>query len=106
MRQELNGIFVVDKPENTTSAKVVAVLKKLLKAKKVGHAGTLDPFATGVLICCVNQATRLARFFLTLKKKYVAVLRLGIETDTRTIPEKSFPKAIRSNFLIRRSRRL
>jgi len=83
MEQELNGIFVVDKPENTTSAKVVAVLKKLLKAKKVGHAGTLDPFATGVLICCVNQATRLARFFLTVKKKYDAVLRLGIETDTQ-----------------------
>ncbi len=83
MQQVLNGIIVIDKPANITSAKVVALLKKILKAKKVGHAGTLDPFATGILICCVNQATRLARFFLNGNKKYDAVLRLGIETDTQ-----------------------
>jgi tRNA pseudouridine55 synthase len=54
-----------------------------LKVKKAGHTGTLDPFATGVLICCLNQATRLARFFLHGGKKYRAELRLGIETDTQ-----------------------
>ena len=54
-----------------------------LQAQKVGHAGTLDPFATGVLIVCVNQATRLARFWLNSAKTYQAELFLGIETDTQ-----------------------
>ena len=83
METDLNGIVVVDKPADITSARVVAIVKKLLRAKKVGHTGTLDPFATGVMICCINQATRLARFFLTGNKIYEAVLRLGIETDTQ-----------------------
>jgi tRNA pseudouridine55 synthase len=83
MQQELDGIIVIDKPAGITSAKVVAVVKKLLKAKKVGHTGTLDPVATGVMICCINQATRLANFFLRGSKTYNAVLRLGIETDTQ-----------------------
>lgn len=83
MRCELSGIIVVDKPANITSAKVVAHVKKILGAGKVGHAGTLDPFATGVLICCINKATKLARFFLNGKKKYEAVLHLGVETDTQ-----------------------
>jgi len=83
MQPELSGILVVDKPADTTSAKVVAVVKRLLGARKVGHTGTLDPFATGVLVCCVNRATKLARFFLHGNKKYEAVLHLGIETDTQ-----------------------
>jgi tRNA pseudouridine55 synthase len=61
----------------------VAIVKKLLPARKVGHTGTLDPFATGVMICCINQATRLASFFLSGHKIYEAVLRLGIDTDTQ-----------------------
>jgi tRNA pseudouridine55 synthase len=80
---EPNGIVVIDKPAGITSAKVVAIVKKLLQVKKVGHTGTLDPFATGVMICCINQATRLARFFLSGHKTYEAVLRLGIDTDTQ-----------------------
>ena len=80
---ELNGILVIDKPADTTSAKVVAIVKKLLGAGKAGHTGTLDPFATGVLACCINRATKLARFFLQGNKKYEAVLHLGIETDTQ-----------------------
>jgi tRNA pseudouridine55 synthase len=79
----MNGIIVIDKPKNITSAKVVAYVKRALKADKVGHAGTLDPFARGVLICCVNQGTKLARFLLSGKKKYDAVLKLGEETDTQ-----------------------
>jgi len=82
-RQELSGIIVVDKPPGITSAKVVARVKKWLKARKAGHAGTLDPFATGVLVCCINRATKLSRFFLHGKKKYEAVLHLGVETDTQ-----------------------
>ena len=83
MQPELSGILVIDKPANITSAKVVAVVKKALKAKKTGHAGTLDPFATGVLVCCINNATRLARFLLHDSKKYEGVLHLGIATDTQ-----------------------
>jgi tRNA pseudouridine55 synthase len=83
MDREANGIFVIDKPAGITSAKVVAIVKKLLRAKKVGHTGTLDPFATGVMICCINQATRLAQFFLSGHKVYEAVLRLGVATDTQ-----------------------
>jgi tRNA pseudouridine55 synthase len=82
-RQELSGVIVVDKPPGITSAKVVARVKKLLKARKAGHTGTLDPFATGVLLCCINRATKLSRFFLHGEKKYEAVLHLGIETDTQ-----------------------
>ena len=80
---ELKGIVVVDKPQHMTSAGVVAHVKRLLRAKKVGHAGTLDPFAEGVLICCINEATRLARFLLEGNKAYHATLKLGIETDTQ-----------------------
>ncbi len=81
-RQESSGIIVVDKPQNITSAGVVAEVKRLLDARKVGHAGTLDPFAAGVLVCCINDATRLARFLLAGNKTYDATLKLGIETDT------------------------
>ena len=80
---ELSGVIAVDKPQDITSAKVVAHVKRLLKARKVGHAGTLDPFAQGVLVCCINDATRLARFLLTGNKTYEATLKLGIETDTQ-----------------------
>ncbi len=66
-----------------TSAAVVSRVKKILNAKKVGHTGTLDPFATGVLICCINRATRLARFLLGGQKKYQALLHLGLDTDTQ-----------------------
>ncbi len=77
-----SGIIVVDKPEGKTSADVVNRLKRLSGIYKAGHTGTLDPFATGVLICPVNRATRLSQFFLQGGKKYEAVLRLGAETDT------------------------
>ena len=82
-RRESSGIIVVDKPQNITSARVVAEVKRLLDARKVGHAGTLDPFAEGVLVCCINDATRLARFLLAGNKTYDATLKLGIETDTQ-----------------------
>ena len=83
MQPELNGILLVDKPAGITSAKVVARIKKIFGARKVGHTGTLDPFATGILVCCINRATKLARFLLHGNKKYEAVLHLGIETDTQ-----------------------
>jgi tRNA pseudouridine55 synthase len=80
---DLDGILVVDKPEGISSARVVDRVKKATGARKAGHAGTLDPFATGVLVCCLNRATRLARFFLGGEKRYRAMMRLGVETDTQ-----------------------
>ncbi len=75
--------MVGDKPAGVASAKEVAIVKKALSAKKVGHSGTLDPFATGVLVCCINKATKLAQFFLQGEKKYIALVHLGVETDTQ-----------------------
>jgi len=83
MRHDIHGVIVVDKPAGITSAGVVAEVKRLSGARKVGHAGTLDPLATGVLVCCINKATKLTTFFLQGRKKYAAVLHLGVETDTQ-----------------------
>lgn len=80
---DLDGILLVDKPEGISSAKVVSRVKRAAGARKAGHAGTLDPFATGVLVCCLNRATRLARFFLDSEKRYRALMTLGVETDTQ-----------------------
>lgn len=79
----MNGILVVNKPEGLSSAQTVARVKHLLKASRAGHTGTLDPFARGVLVCCINQATRLARFLLHDAKSYEAEMTLGVETDTQ-----------------------
>jgi tRNA pseudouridine55 synthase len=85
MGPDTSGVVIVDKPADITSAKVLAKVKQLCGVKKAGHAGTLDPFATGVLVCCLNQATRLASFFLHDRKKYRGTLHLGIETDTQDL---------------------
>lgn len=77
-----NGILVINKPEGISSARVVSQVKRKLKAKKVGHTGTLDPFATGVLLCAVNKGTRISKFFLGGDKRYTAKICLGVETDT------------------------
>lgn len=83
MFAELNGVVVVDKPAGISSAGVVSKIKKVFDVKRAGHTGTLDPFATGVMVCCINRATRLSRFFLEGDKTYRAVLTLGVETDTQ-----------------------
>ena len=85
MQPDTNGVVIVDKPAGTSSARVLAEVKRICNAKKAGHAGTLDPFATGVLVCCLNQATRLAQFFLHDRKKYRGTLHLGVETDTQDL---------------------
>jgi tRNA pseudouridine55 synthase len=85
MHSQLSGIIVLDKPEGISSARALAEVKKYLGADKAGHAGTLDPLATGLLICCIGAATRLARFFVQSQKTYDAVLRLGITTDSQDL---------------------
>ncbi|MDD5723543.1 MAG: tRNA pseudouridine(55) synthase TruB [Syntrophales bacterium] len=78
----MDGVLIIDKPSGRTSHDIVRDVKKLLGAKKVGHAGTLDPLATGVLAVCINEATKLSQFFLQDDKEYRATMLLGIRTDT------------------------
>ena len=78
----MNGIIVVDKPAGLTSRDVVNRVGKIFNTKKVGHTGTLDPIATGVLVICVNKATKLVDYLTCSDKEYVAEVILGIETDT------------------------
>ncbi len=80
---EQSGVIIIDKPSGISSAAVVAAVKRSFRVRKAGHTGTLDPFATGVLVCCINNATRLSRFYLKGEKKYEAVLHLGVTTDTQ-----------------------
>lgn len=76
------GFLNIDKSAGMTSHDVVAKLRRGLKLKKVGHAGTLDPMATGVLIVCIGAATRLSEYVMSHRKRYRATVHLGIETDT------------------------
>lgn len=80
--QKLNGIIVINKPKNYTSHDVVAKVKKLLNIKKVGHTGTLDPNATGVLPLLLNSGTKLSKYLIEHDKEYEVTLKLGIRTDT------------------------
>lgn len=75
-----SGFVVIDKPQGVTSHDVVAIVRKSLGTRKVGHAGTLDPMATGVLVLGVNQATRLLDFIVAGQKEYLATVRLGMNT--------------------------
>ncbi len=79
----MNGFLNINKPAGWTSHDVVARLRSLLKVKKVGHTGTLDPAATGVLPICIGKATKLARLLTETDKEYRAVMRLGETTDTQ-----------------------
>ena len=78
----MDGILVIDKPEGWTSHDVVARVRRIFGTKRVGHTGTLDPFATGVLVVLIGKATRLAQFLDKDEKEYEAVVRFGFETDT------------------------
>ncbi len=84
-----NGIIAIDKPAGISSARVVSRVKKALGVKKIGHTGTLDPFATGLLLCAINKATRISQFFLDGHKKYLARVCLGRETDTYDLTGKT-----------------
>src|SRR5436190_3632318 len=77
-----SGLVVVDKPAGLTSHDVVARVRRLAGTRRVGHAGTLDPMATGVLVVGVEKATRLLGHLALSEKEYLATVRLGQETDT------------------------
>ena len=78
----MDGVLIIDKPAGLTSHDVVARVRRILRERRVGHTGTLDPFATGVLVVLVGRATRLAQFLSGAVKEYEAVVRFGYATDT------------------------
>jgi tRNA pseudouridine55 synthase len=78
----MDGAIIIDKPAGLTSHDVVARVRKIIRERRVGHTGTLDPFATGVLVILAGRATRLAQFLSGAEKEYEATIRLGYATDT------------------------
>jgi tRNA pseudouridine55 synthase len=78
----MNGVLAVDKPAGPTSHDVVAHARRALRTRRIGHTGTLDPFATGLLLLCIGSATRIAAHLTGSDKRYLATLRLGSTTDT------------------------
>lgn len=89
----MDGVLVIDKPSGPTSFDVVRQVRALLKVKKVGHTGTLDPMATGVLPLCLGEATKVAGFITEGDKAYDATVRLGVETDTQDAQGKVLAEA-------------
>lgn len=93
---EGGGILPVDKPPGPTSHDMVARARRVLENRKIGHTGTLDPFASGLLLLCVGPATRLAEYLSGLPKEYLTTARLGISTDShdtegRVVEERAVP---------------
>lgn len=78
----MNGILIVNKPQDFTSRDVVNKVGGILKTKKIGHTGTLDPIATGVLVICIGNTTKLCEVLTSEYKEYIATIKLGIKTDT------------------------
>ena len=85
MIEVMSGIIVVDKPKGYTSRDIVNIISHELHEKKVGHTGTLDPLATGVLVVCLGKYTKLVDMLTSLDKEYIAEIKLGVETDTLDI---------------------
>src|ERR1041385_645138 len=78
----MNGTLIIDKPPGMTSHDVVARVRRIVGERRVGHTGTLDPFATGLLVILIGRATRLAQFLSGAEKEYEALIRFGYATDT------------------------
>lgn len=81
----MDGIILINKPQGFTSRDVVNKLGKIYQTKKIGHTGTLDPMATGVLVCCIGKYTKLVDLLTCYNKEYIAEITLGIKTDTADI---------------------
>ena len=100
----MDGVLNINKPSGMTSHDVVQAVRRLLKEKRVGHTGTLDPLATGVLVLCIGRAPRIARCLEAGNKEYDAVMRLGVTTDTldaegRVLETRSYDPPARSQLL-------
>lgn len=83
LAQGIEGILLVDKPSGYTSHDIVAILRRKLKMKRIGHAGTLDPMATGLLVILLGRATKASQFLMSANKAYTATMRLGEETNSQ-----------------------
>ncbi len=94
-----DGILIIDKPADWTSHDVVAKVRKLCKTRRVGHTGTLDPFATGVLVVCLNRATRLVQFLTGEDKEYLATIHFGFATDTGDFTGQPLAAPVSANHL-------
>ena len=86
------GILLINKPEGITSFDVIRKLRKITKIRKIGHTGTLDPFASGLLPVCIGKATRISNKIISKDKEYLVKMRLGIKTDTGDITGKIIQK--------------
>ena len=84
----MDGIILVDKPKNVTSRDVVNEIIKKFHTKRVGHTGTLDPIATGLMVICINKGCKLVPLLTNHDKTYLATVKLGIKTDTYDITGK------------------
>ena len=98
----MNGVIIVDKQKGKTSFDEIRDIRKTYNIKKVGHAGTLDPMATGVLIILVGETTKLSDYLMNHDKEYIATLKLGKKTDTgdsegKIIEEKEIPNLSKEN---------
>jgi len=101
---EYNGILLIDKPSGITSHDVVDRVRRILKMKKVGHAGTLDPNATGLMIILVGKGTKASQFLMSMDKTYTGTIQLGLETDSYDIDgevlEEKMPDPIEPSVLL------
>ncbi|AWD32510.1 tRNA pseudouridine synthase B [Candidatus Kinetoplastibacterium sorsogonicusi] len=96
----INKILLLDKNINISSNNILQYVKKIVNAKKAGHTGTLDPFATGLLICCFDAATKISKYFLNSNKTYIATIQLGSETDTCDLTGKIIKFIDLENFVL------
>ncbi len=104
-RLPMDGVLNINKPSGMTSHDVVQAVRRILKEKRVGHTGTLDPLATGVLVLCIGRATRIAQYLEAGDKEYEAVMRLGVTTDTldaegRVLETRSYIPPDRSDLVL------
>ena len=83
MNDDPEGILLVDKPQGITSHDVVDRVRRIYRMKKVGHAGTLDPMATGLMIILVGKATKVSQYMMSMDKEYTGTMKLGEETDSQ-----------------------
>ena len=102
---EFEGILLVDKPQGITSHDVVDRLRRKLRMKKIGHAGTLDPLATGLLIMLIGKATKVSQFLISLDKAYEGTFLLGLETDSQdadgeVVAEKPLPDGLTEEMVL------
>ena len=103
---DFEGILLVDKPQGITSHDVVDRLRRKLRMKKIGHAGTLDPLATGLLIMLVGKATKVSQFLISLDKAYEGTFLLGVETDSqdadgKVVAEKPLPNGLTEEMMLK-----